>query len=295
MAEAPAQEETFAESESPLRQLTERFIFSEEPPDEQEPLVRPQRRTDNRERFQRNQRSVARRVLARSSRLIVVGGFVLVIYAVIYLYFYIKGWCIWYWHREKPCDEPLQTWLLLTLLLPLLGGASECVSRHLRLFVQFCQSPFLIVGIVWYYQSETCAETSPILYKFVQDYLIFLSISWIGSIILPMIMIAVLVYGMMRGWFDDINGASPGTVKQMETVPFDPALFAEEGNADDSRPAAECCCCKEDFTAVGTIKRTPCKHYFHEECLERWLRVSTTCPLCRNDLDEAAKAASSGA
>merc|ERR1719387_837197 len=92
----------------------------------------------------------------------------------------------------------------------------------------------------------------------------------------------VLIYGMMHGWFDELNGARPDTIKHVETVRYDPALFAEEGKSDDTKPAPECCVCNEAFDESREIKMTSCKHYFHEECLGKWLKVSTTCPLCRN-------------
>lgn len=29
------------------------------------------------------------------------------------------------------------------------------------------------------------------------------------------------------------------------------------------------------------IMKTPCAHYFHKQCLVRWLKKSGTCPNCR--------------
>jgi len=34
-----------------------------------------------------------------------------------------------------------------------------------------------------------------------------------------------------------------------------------------------------------------CKHVFHEECLREWLNRASNCPICRNDLKEAATSA----
>jgi Ring finger domain len=36
----------------------------------------------------------------------------------------------------------------------------------------------------------------------------------------------------------------------------------------------------------GTIaaKLTPCKHYYHFECIKRWVELNKTCPLCLQEL-----------
>ena len=32
------------------------------------------------------------------------------------------------------------------------------------------------------------------------------------------------------------------------------------------------------------IRRTPCNHYIHEDCLKGWLQQAQSCPLCRANL-----------
>lgn len=45
----------------------------------------------------------------------------------------------------------------------------------------------------------------------------------------------------------------------------------------------ECCICKESV-AIHSRERmvTPCNHFFHAACLERWLEVRLECALCRS-------------
>ena len=33
------------------------------------------------------------------------------------------------------------------------------------------------------------------------------------------------------------------------------------------------------------VRRLPCMHLFHIECVDRWLTQSKRCPICRIDID----------
>ncbi len=39
------------------------------------------------------------------------------------------------------------------------------------------------------------------------------------------------------------------------------------------------CCCSDNNMAVVL---TECNHFYHLECVERWIEVRNTCPTCRN-------------
>ncbi|KAJ7949401.1 putative Ring finger protein [Quillaja saponaria] len=44
-----------------------------------------------------------------------------------------------------------------------------------------------------------------------------------------------------------------------------------------------CSICLSDYLPNDTIRCIPeCHHCFHAECVDEWLRMSATCPLCRN-------------
>jgi len=57
------------------------------------------------------------------------------------------------------------------------------------------------------------------------------------------------------------------------------AKVQEEGGID-------CVICMTPVEVSNPSKRmvTPCNHYFHPECLERWLKVKMECPTCRRVL-----------
>ncbi|KAJ8479515.1 hypothetical protein OPV22_023242 [Ensete ventricosum] len=48
---------------------------------------------------------------------------------------------------------------------------------------------------------------------------------------------------------------------------------------------AECAVCLCGLADGDRVRRLPCRHVFHGECLEGWLHhLNLTCPLCRSEL-----------
>lgn len=56
------------------------------------------------------------------------------------------------------------------------------------------------------------------------------------------------------------------------------ALDGSYGSSEDDNPCSIC------FGSIEThVMVTPCKHYFHLECISEWLGNSNTCPICRHE------------
>ncbi|KAB8116512.1 hypothetical protein EE612_057641 [Oryza sativa] len=56
-------------------------------------------------------------------------------------------------------------------------------------------------------------------------------------------------------------------------------LHVGVGDDDNACAGAQCAICLGEFVAGDALRRGPgCGHRFHAECVERWLRVSATCP-----------------
>lgn len=47
-----------------------------------------------------------------------------------------------------------------------------------------------------------------------------------------------------------------------------------------------CIVCYVEFINNQLIRKTPCDHYFHKECLDKWLLTyNSICPVCRHKLE----------
>ncbi|CAF1971877.1 unnamed protein product [Rotaria magnacalcarata] len=43
----------------------------------------------------------------------------------------------------------------------------------------------------------------------------------------------------------------------------------------------KCAICLSEYKNGETVKRLRCKHFFHPNCIDPWLKTSTQCPICR--------------
>ncbi|XP_051123217.1 E3 ubiquitin-protein ligase At1g63170-like [Andrographis paniculata] len=44
---------------------------------------------------------------------------------------------------------------------------------------------------------------------------------------------------------------------------------------------AECCICLSAYDDGTELRELPCRHHFHATCIDKWLQLNATCPLCK--------------
>ncbi|XP_065864776.1 E3 ubiquitin-protein ligase At1g63170 [Euphorbia lathyris] len=60
-----------------------------------------------------------------------------------------------------------------------------------------------------------------------------------------------------------------------------------------SHEDAECCICLSAYEDGSELRELPCHHHFHSTCIERWLYINATCPLCKFNILKTSNQSSS--
>lgn len=77
---------------------------------------------------------------------------------------------------------------------------------------------------------------------------------------------------------------SPASKSAVEAIP-DVTISKELLESDpDPDPVILCAVCKDQFVVDVTVKRLPCNHMYHPDCILPWLSQHNSCPVCRFQL-----------
>mmetsp|Transcript_47648 Transcript_47648/g.102020 ORF Transcript_47648/g.102020 Transcript_47648/m.102020 type:complete len:336 (-) Transcript_47648:9-1016(-) len=266
-----------------------------------EPLRRQGSSQMNRTRVEENRRIVARDLLQEmlplfgcTAVLIPSLGFFAIF--VLSVAMYALGWVVLFNFYSADCDQPLSIWLMASLLLPVAQGhlCATQDSHPVLKKLQAISTPLATLpGIFMVWKSETCHETNAELYEFCKLYVTYQIFILTVMVFLHyclhwgFVALVLWLHGLGIG---DVgpgphSAARPGLIDELETIQL--SDLAVDGEQSDDE-ALECPICQETYDDSHTIKRTPCGHAFHESCLGSWLeKYGKTCPLCRNNLDQA--------
>ncbi|KAB5569160.1 hypothetical protein DKX38_002953 [Salix brachista] len=72
------------------------------------------------------------------------------------------------------------------------------------------------------------------------------------------------------------NGQPPASKASIEAMP---SVEIGEDNKD-----GECAIYLEEWESGAIVRKMPCKHRFHGNCVEKWLKIHGNCPVCRYEM-----------
>ncbi|KZV53907.1 hypothetical protein F511_23672 [Dorcoceras hygrometricum] len=187
-------------------------------------------------------------------------------------------------------------------------------SPRLKVFVEYFKmgldcffAVWFVVGNVWIFGGHSSSTEAPNVYRLC---IVFLTFSCIGYA-MPFILCATIccclpcIFSVL-GFREDLSqnrGATPESISSLPTYKFkakknkgkDSVSGAGEGGivaagTENERAIsgedAACCICLAKYLNNDELRELPCSHLFHRECVDKWLRINASCPLCKAEVGE---------
>ncbi|XP_009413624.1 E3 ubiquitin-protein ligase At1g12760-like isoform X2 [Musa acuminata AAA Group] len=99
------------------------------------------------------------------------------------------------------------------------------------------------------------------------------------------------------------RGANSEVVNSLPTYKFRSKRRADIGNNQEylftfgilssgseeriiSAEDSACCICLAKYVDNDELRELPCSHFFHKECIDKWLKINALCPLCKSEVGD---------
>ncbi|KAI3779199.1 hypothetical protein L2E82_08791 [Cichorium intybus] len=79
------------------------------------------------------------------------------------------------------------------------------------------------------------------------------------------------------------EGQPPASQTSIDAMP----TVEVKGTDEIESLGGECVICLEEYGVGDVAKEMPCKHRFHSGCVEKWLKIHGSCPVCRHKMPVA--------
>ncbi|KAI3714729.1 hypothetical protein L6452_21688 [Arctium lappa] len=188
---------------------------------------------------------------------------------------------------------------------------------HFKMALDCFFAVWFVVGNVWIFGGHSSSADAPNLYRLC---IVFLTFSCIGYampfILCGMICCCLPCIISILGVREDMNqmrGASEDSINALPTHKF---KLKKSGNNDTkdndsgvdeggilaagtekeraiSGEDAVCCICLAKYADNDLLRELPCTHFFHIECVDKWLKINASCPLCKFEIGGSNETSSS--
>lgn len=198
----------------------------------------------------------------------------------------------------------------------MLAGGDPRMAVHIERFkiaLDCFFAVWFVVGNVWIFGGHASSREAPNLYRLC---IVFLTFSCIGYA-MPFIICATICCCLpclitVLGFRDDqeqAKGAAPEAIKALPIYKFkrkdssggkgckdpndsdsesfgDGGLVAPGTNQERhvSAEDAVCCICLGKYKDEVELRGLPCAHFFHVDCVDKWLKINASCPLCKHEI-----------
>ncbi|XP_023749614.1 E3 ubiquitin-protein ligase At1g63170 [Lactuca sativa] len=184
---------------------------------------------------------------------------------------------------------------------------------HFKMALDCFFAVWFVVGNVWIFGGHSSSADAPNLYRLC---IVFLTFSCIGYampfILCGMICCCLPCIISILGVREDMNqmrGASEDSISALPTHKFklkkntnnnnnNEMMKDDDSGVDEggilaagtekerviSGEDAVCCICLAKYADNDLLRELPCTHFFHIQCVDKWLKINASCPLCKFEI-----------
>ncbi|XP_060178887.1 E3 ubiquitin-protein ligase At1g63170-like isoform X1 [Lycium barbarum] len=190
---------------------------------------------------------------------------------------------------------------------PRLGSLLDYLKMALDCFFAI----WFVVGNIWIFGGHSSASDAPNLYRLCIVFLIFSCIGYAMPFILcAMICCCLPCIISILGVREDMYGMRGATEESINALPTHKFRIKKNGNdnAGDGNSGGDqggyiaagtekecaisgedarmqiCCICLSNYEDNDELRELPCSHYFHTQCVDKWLKINACCPLCKFEI-----------
>ncbi|ESW22677.1 hypothetical protein PHAVU_005G172800 [Phaseolus vulgaris] len=179
---------------------------------------------------------------------------------------------------------------------------------HFKMALDCFFAVWFVVGNVWIFGGHTSPSDAPQLYRLC---IVFLTFSCIGYA-MPFILCATICCCLpciisVLGIREDFSQNRGATVESINALPIFKFKLKNNENCGDqdvnaaideggvlaagtekerviSGEDAVCCICLAKYADDDELRELPCSHVFHVVCVDKWLKINASCPLCKTEV-----------
>jgi len=131
----------------------------------------------------------------------------------------------------------------------------------------------IIVGIILLFGKDpSCSISKDVAYVNIIKVIALIVVCFFTFICFPIFIIpCACTFKLLPKY----RGISNKVLKKFNSFLYNPPEEVDEENAPS------CSICMENYEPGTRIKRLPCNHEFHPDCIIPWLETNNSCPICR--------------
>ncbi|KAK9072075.1 hypothetical protein SSX86_008507 [Deinandra increscens subsp. villosa] len=194
------------------------------------------------------------------------------------------------------------------LTMASLSARVKVLAEYLKMGLDCFFAVWFVVGNVWIFGGHSSSSDAPNLYRLC---IVFLTFSCIGYA-MPLILCTTICCCLpciisVLGFREDLaqnRGATTESINSLPTYKYkkNKKTNDKETNSDAceggvlaagtekeriiSGEDAVCCICLAKYVNDDEVRELPCSHFFHTDCVDKWLKINNSCPLCKIEVGE---------